>query len=116
KELAEYHIGVARGLAHNATLPDRDLAVFLAGTPEMAAYRHDLMWAQQYAFANRQVMKNLVMAALRRHLPTITELDYIACHHNYVSEENHFGEDVIVTRKGAIYAGRGVYGIIPGSM
>jgi tRNA-splicing ligase RtcB len=116
KELAEYHIGIARGLAHNATLPDRDLAVFLRDTPEMDAYRHDLSWAQKYAFVNRAVMKDLVMAAIRRHLPKIAEVDYIACHHNYVSEETHFGENVIVTRKGAIYAGRGVYGIIPGSM
>jgi tRNA-splicing ligase RtcB (3'-phosphate/5'-hydroxy nucleic acid ligase) len=44
KVLAEYHIGIARKLAHNSDLPDRDLAVFLAGTPEFAAYRHDLMW------------------------------------------------------------------------
>ncbi len=116
KELAEYHIGIARKLVHNAALPDKDLAVFLRGTPEMDAYRHDLTWAQQYAFLNRAMMKGLVMNALKRHLPTIKELDYIACHHNYVSEETHFGTDVIVTRKGAIYAGRGVYGIIPGSM
>jgi len=56
KELAEIHISKARELAHNQDLPDRDLAVFLAGTPEMEAYRHDLMWAQEYAFANRQHM------------------------------------------------------------
>ncbi|WEU67393.1 RtcB family protein [Xanthomonas phage JGB6] len=77
---------------------------------------HDLMWAQEYAFANRATMKELIMRALKRHLPTLEEVDYIACHHNYVSEETHYGEEVIVTRKGAIYAGRDVYGIIPGSM
>lgn len=116
KTLAEHHIAIARGLAHNAALPDRDLAVFMRGTKEMDDYRHDLMWAQEYAFVNRAVMKRLVVAAIKRHIPKLEELDYIACHHNYVSEENHFGEDVIVTRKGAIYAGRGVFGIIPGSM
>lgn len=116
KELAEYHIGIARKLVHNDALPDKDLAVFLRGTKEMEDYRHDLDWAQKYAFVNRAVMKDLIMAAIKRHVPTLEEVDYIACHHNYVSEENHFGEDVIVTRKGAIYAGRGVYGIIPGSM
>jgi len=116
KELAEYHIGVARGLIHNETLPDRDLAVFLRGTKEMDDYRHDLDWAQRYAFVNRACMKQLVMAAIQRHIPHLKELDYIACHHNYVSEETHYGEEVIVTRKGAIYAGRGTYGIIPGSM
>lgn len=116
KTLAEHHMAIARKLTHNDALPDKDLAVFLRGTPEMDAYRNDLMWAQQYAFANRAVMKRLVMSAIQRHIPQIQELDYIACHHNYVSEETHFGEQVIVTRKGAIYAGRGVYGIIPGSM
>lgn len=116
KTLAEHHIGIARKLTHNDTLPDKDLAVFLAGTKEMADYRHDLMWAQQYAFENRAHMKNLALAAIKRHIPHLAEVDYIACHHNYVSEETHFGEDVIVTRKGAIYAGRGTYGIIPGSM
>lgn len=116
KELAEYHIGIARKLIHNDALPDKDLAVFLRGTPEMEAYRHDLNWAQQYAFLNRALMKNLVMAAIKRHIPKLSEVDYVACHHNYVSEETHFGTDVIVTRKGAIYAGRGVMGIIPGSM
>jgi tRNA-splicing ligase RtcB len=116
KTLAEHHIAIARKLIHNETLPDRDLAVFLRGTKEIDDYRHDLMWAQQYAFENRAHMKELVMAAIKRHIPHLSEVDYIACHHNYVSEETHFGEDVIVTRKGAIYAGRGVYGIIPGSM
>ena len=56
KELAEFHISVAQCLPHNADLPDRDLAVFLTGTPEMQAYRHDLFWAQEYAAANRAAM------------------------------------------------------------
>ena len=116
KELAEYHVGIAKKLAHNQDLPDRDLAAFLVGTSEMEAYRHDIMWAQEYAFRNRAVMKDLVMAALKRHLPTIEEKEYITCHHNYVSEETHFGEQVLVTRKGAIRARSGDLGIIPGSM
>lgn len=116
KTLAEYHIGKARGLAHNAELPDKDLAVFLSNTPEMKEYMHDLNWAQEYAFENRATMKELIMSVMKKHFPQVQEVDYIACHHNYVSEENHFGEDVVVTRKGAVYAGRGVYGIIPGSM
>lgn len=116
KTLAEYHIGKARTLAHNADLPDKDLAVFLAGTKEMQEYWHDLDWAQQYAFENRATMKQLIMGVMRKHFPQVEEVDYIACHHNYVSKENHYDEDVLVTRKGAIYAGRGTYGIIPGSM
>jgi tRNA-splicing ligase RtcB len=114
--LAQIHIGVARKLTHNADLPDRDLAVFLAGTPEMAAYRHDLFWAQSYAFANREAMLTLLKAVLVDHFPEVAFEAPILCHHNYVSEEVHFGEELLVTRKGAIRAGRGEWGIIPGSM
>lgn len=115
-ELAQHHIAVARTLAHNSELPDPDLAVFLAGTPEMASYRHDLYWAQDYARRNRSVMLRLVCDVLRAEFPQIVFEEPISAHHNYVSEENHFGEDVLVTRKGAIRAGRGELGIIPGSM
>jgi tRNA-splicing ligase RtcB (3'-phosphate/5'-hydroxy nucleic acid ligase) len=116
KELAEIHIARAKKLAHNASLPDRDLAVFLAGTKEMQAYRHDLYWAQQYAKENREVMLNLALGVLREHFPALQAEPPISCHHNYVAEEVHFGEDVLVTRKGAIRAGEGDLGIIPGSM
>jgi tRNA-splicing ligase RtcB len=115
-ELARHHIAVARGLAHNAELPDPDLAVFLAGTPQMAAYRHDLYWAQDYARRNRSVMLRLVCDVLRGEFEQVVFDAPISCHHNYVAEETHFGEDVLVTRKGAIRAGRGELGIIPGSM
>jgi tRNA-splicing ligase RtcB len=115
-QLAQHHISVARGLTHNAELPDADLAVFLAGTPEMAAYRHDLYWAQDYARRNRAVMLRLVCEVLRAEFGHIAFDETISCHHNYVAEEKHFGEDVLVTRKGAIRAGRGELGIIPGSM
>jgi tRNA-splicing ligase RtcB len=116
KTLAEYHISKARELAHNQALPDKDLAVFLRGTQEMKEYRHDLMWAQEYAYENRAAMKDIIFNTLRKFFPQINEVDWITCHHNYVSEETHFGEDVIVTRKGAISAQAGQFGIIPGSM
>jgi tRNA-splicing ligase RtcB len=130
KSLADVHIGVAKRLGHNTGLPDRDLAVFLAGTPEMAAYRHDLRWAQDYARLNRETMLALYTEALRRFFPTLrvghppaagphagdTAFAAVNCHHNYVSEEHHYGADVLVTRKGAISARTGEYGIIPGSM
>jgi tRNA-splicing ligase RtcB len=116
KELAEIHIAKAKKLAHNRSLPDRDLAVFLAGTPEMKAYRHDLFWAQEYARANRELMFDLAEDVLRRRWPHLRIDEKITCHHNYVAEEVHFGEQVLVTRKGAIRAGRGELGIIPGSM
>ena len=118
KELAEHHIGVAQRLPHNRGLVDRDLAVFVADTPQMAAYRNDLFWAQEYARFNRAVMMGLLKEVVRREFrkakPTFEP--EISCHHNYVAEERYDGQDLLVTRKGAIRAGRGDYGIIPGSM
>jgi len=114
-QLASHHIEVARRLAHNAELPDKDLAVFLAGTEEMAAYRRDLYWAQEYALHNRRTMIALLLEQLGRLLP-IDPGQRIECHHNYVAEEFHFGEHVMVTRKGAISADLEEWGIIPGSM
>ncbi|MEV4467507.1 RtcB family protein [Micromonospora echinofusca] len=116
KELAERHIAVARRLPHNADLPDRDLAVFLAGTPEMDAYRRDLWWAQEYARRNRAVMLALLCGVVREQFPRVGYDEPISCHHNYVAEETYDGVDVLVTRKGAIRAGRGDLGVIPGSM
>ncbi|MBN6035182.1 RtcB family protein [Amycolatopsis sp. 195334CR] len=116
KELAERHMAVARKLPHNADLPDRDLAVFVAGTPEMQAYRRDLFWAQDYAARNRATMVALVKQALKDEIPSTGFDDAISCHHNYVAEETYDGVDLLVTRKGAIRAGSGDLGIIPGSM
>lgn len=116
KCLAEVHIAKAKKLAHNAELPDKELAVFLAKTKEMAEYRRDLFWAQRYAALNREVMLDLLKGTLREHFPNVTFGERISCHHNYVAEETYDGEEVLVTRKGAINAGLGVMGIIPGSM
>ncbi|MFI1969362.1 RNA-splicing ligase RtcB [Streptomyces cinnamoneus] len=118
KELAEYHIGEARKLSHNQNLVDRDLAVFIADTPQMAAYRHDLFWAQEYARHNREIMMALFKDVLRKEFKKAKPMfePEISCHHNYVAEETYEGVDLLVTRKGAIRAGSGEYGIIPGSM
>jgi tRNA-splicing ligase RtcB (3'-phosphate/5'-hydroxy nucleic acid ligase) len=107
---------IARGLPHNESLPDRDLAVFVAGTPEMAAYRRDLFWAQEYAARNRATMMALVKRAVADTVPGVEFDETISCHHNYVAEETYDGMDLLVTRKGAIRAGTGDLGIIPGSM
>ena len=115
-QLAAHHIEVARALPHNKDLPDPDLAVFVADTPQMAAYRRDLFWAQEYARRNRAVMLWLYSEVMRKEFPKITFEKAISCHHNYVAEETHEGVDVLVTRKGAIRAGSGDLGIIPGSM
>lgn len=116
KTLADIHIKIAKKLAHNSDLPDPDLAVFLAGTPEMNAYRRDLYWAQEYALENRKTMMAIYQNQMERTFPQITFEKPIQCHHNYVSEEYHYGEEVFVTRKGAIRARKGELGIIPGSM
>ncbi|MFI6281982.1 RtcB family protein [Streptomyces sp. NPDC050988] len=118
KELAEHHIGIAQKLPHNQGLIDRDLAVFVSDTPQMAAYRSDLYWAQEYAKHNRAIMMGLLKDVIRKEFkkakPTFEQ--EISCHHNYVAEERYEGMDLLVTRKGAIRAGSGEYGIIPGSM
>ncbi|MFE9885444.1 RtcB family protein [Streptomyces scopuliridis] len=118
KELAEYHISVAQKLSHNQGLVDRDLAVFISDTPQMAAYRNDLFWAQEYAKYNRAIMMALLKDVIRREFKKarVTFEREISCHHNYVAEERYDGMDLLVTRKGAIRAGSGDYGIIPGSM
>jgi tRNA-splicing ligase RtcB len=114
--LAERHMATAAKLLHNRELPDPDLAVFLAGSPSFEAYRRDLYWAQQYAALNREVMLERLQRVLSNHFPDVTFEPAISCHHNYVAEEHHFGEDLLITRKGAIRAGLGELGIIPGSM
>ncbi|MFJ7415228.1 RtcB family protein [Streptomyces sp. NPDC098077] len=118
KELADFHIGQAQKLPHNQGLIDRDLAVFIADTPQMAAYRNDLFWAQEYAKFNRAIMMGLFQDVVRKEFKKarVTFDPVISCHHNYVAEERYEGMDLLVTRKGAIRAGSGDYGIIPGSM
>ncbi|MGW7362412.1 RtcB family protein [Streptomyces sp. NPDC054841] len=118
KELAEYHMGEAQKLPHNQGLVDRDLAVFIADTPQMAAYRNDLFWAQEYAKYNRAIMMGLFQEVVRKEFrkAKVTFDQVISCHHNYVAEERYEGMDLLVTRKGAIRAGSGDFGIIPGSM
>jgi tRNA-splicing ligase RtcB len=98
-------------------LPDRDLAYFAEGARHFDDYVEAVGWAQDYARANRDEMMALVLEALRRHLPPFEEAGTaVNCHHNYVQRERHYGADVWVTRKGAIRAGAGELGIIPGSM
>ncbi|WP_055622680.1 RtcB family protein [Streptomyces sp. JHA19] len=118
KELAEHHIGVAQKLPHNQGIVDRDLAVFVSDTPQMAAYRNDLFWAQEYAKYNRAIMMALLKDVVRKEFKKAKPAfeTEISCHHNYVAEERYQGMDLLVTRKGAIRAGFGEYGIIPGSM
>lgn len=100
------------------TLPDADLAWLREGSPEFADYVRAAEWAQQYAKANRGFMLEAVLSALRNALPVPVAVngEIIDCHHNYVARERHFGTETWITRKGAIRARSGDFGIIPGSM
>jgi tRNA-splicing ligase RtcB len=121
-ELANVHIDGAKGAMRelHVTLPDRDLAYLLEGTPEFADYIADMLWAQDYAMGNRRRMLALVFDAVRRFLGRqpgeLAIVDQINCHHNFAAREHHLGGDVWITRKGAIRAERGKRGVIPGSM
>ncbi len=102
----------------NRLLPDRDLAWLAEGSSDFDAYVEAVGWAQDYAAWNRRLMMDAVVKAVRdgcRRRFTTGELA-VNCHHNYVQRERHFGEDLWITRKGAVRAGRGELGIVPGSM
>ena len=98
-------------------LPDRDLAYILEGTPGFDDYVAALDWAQDYARINRALMMANVVGAMQAELGVFSlEGHVVDCHHNYLARERHFGENVFVTRKGAVRAGKGELGIVPGSM
>jgi tRNA-splicing ligase RtcB len=98
-------------------LPDADPAYFPEGSDGFGDYFKAVSWAQKYALANRETMMDQVLGALRQTFPDLVMTDTaVNCHHNYVAHETHFGKQVFVTRKGAVRAGEGELGIIPGSM
>ncbi|HZP23666.1 MAG TPA: RtcB family protein [Terriglobales bacterium] len=100
-------------------LPDADLAYLPQGTEHFKDYVDAVHWAQEYALLNRQLMMGNIVAAVRDCglvPPFDAEVEAVNCHHNYVAWENHFGGNVLVTRKGAVRAREGDLGIIPGSM
>jgi len=117
--IGSYFIELARRDAerNQLALPDRDLAYFPEGAVHFADYVEAVGWAQDYARTNREEMMEIVREALHRHLPAFEVTDEaVNCHHNYVEREEHYGEKVWLTRKGAIRARAGELGIIPGSM
>ncbi len=98
-------------------LPDPNLAYLPEGSQYFDDYIQAMSWAQNYAFQNREVMMKIIFRILRKWFPTVQGMtEAINCHHNYASIENHFGENVWVTRKGAVRARKREMGIIPGSM
>lgn len=99
-------------------LPDKDLAYFEEGAQYFGDYVRGVSWAQKFAMKNREVMMANLISTVRKVIgkPFESHVEVVNCHHNYVQQERHFGEDVFVTRKGAVSARRGEMGIIPGSM
>jgi len=122
KVVAERHMDKAKGLMKQMfiTLPDPDLAYFAEGTQDYANYMADLDWCQEYAMQNRREMMQRVLKDLSYAIhgePDAIDVSMkVNCHHNYAAKENHYGENVIITRKGAVRAREGDLGIIPGSM
>ena len=99
-------------------LPDKDLAYIPQGSELFKDYLYAVEWAQDYALLNREIMMRETLRAIKEIIPKsfTCDLEAVNCHHNYVAWEKHFGENVLVTRKGAVAAHTGKLGIIPGSM
>ncbi len=120
--IGQYFINLAKKERQSrfGHVPDRDLSYFAAGSNSFDDYLEAVEWAQDYALENRREMMRLVIKVLQSPQVGLPRFqltkEAINCHHNYVNEEVHFGEQVYVTRKGAISAYAGELGIIPGSM
>ena len=118
-KMAQRHIAAAQQLMRQwwIELPDPDLAYLVEGTPEFDAYLEDLRWAQHFALLNREEMMDRVIACLSAFVgEPVAERERINTHHNFTQRERHFGKQVWVSRKGAVEAGTGQAGLIPGSM
>ena len=119
-QLAQLHIRQAKEVCSQAgrKLEDRDLAFFQLGDPGYDDYLADMLWSQKYAKANRAIMMRRVVQAVRAAIPTtrVRIVEKIDCNHNYAEREVHDGNEMWITRKGAIRARLGDRGVIPGSM
>jgi tRNA-splicing ligase RtcB (3'-phosphate/5'-hydroxy nucleic acid ligase) len=122
-KIAQKHIGIARTLCERwwIELPHRDLAYLVEGTPEFWSYIREMRWAQTYALLNREEMMDRVVRQFAEWVrapdaQSVERVEEINCHHNYTEQEKHFGRTVWLSRKGAINAGAGRDGLIPGSM
>jgi tRNA-splicing ligase RtcB len=118
-QLAQVHIAKAKRMAKDMELgvEDPDLAYFVQGTDAFEAYLTDMLWAQEWAFANRQQMMHSASRVILKELPPGTRVvDTINCHHNFTAREVHDGVELWITRKGAIRARESDRGVIPGSM
>jgi tRNA-splicing ligase RtcB len=124
KTSAEKHIDKAKGIMKDyfISLPDPDLAYLVQNTPDFDSYIKDLLWCQDYAKQNRNEMMLRVLKDISHHVfGEEKRYDHLVdmrvdCHHNFTQQENHFGSNIWITRKGAVSAREGQLGIIPGSM
>lgn len=130
--IGSYFIELAKDdmRAAHGNLPEtEDLAYLDEGTQHFDDYVAAVGWAQDFARTNREIMMGRALEAVRSIVrpdvppgvyairsecgPHVTAVN---CHHNYVQREEHFGQNLWVTRKGAVSARAGQLGIIPGSM
>jgi tRNA-splicing ligase RtcB len=118
--IGQFFIGLARQDMRRwyINLPDEDLAYFPEGTQHFDDYVEAVGWAQDFAALNRRLMMAAIIGTMRDVIgkPFEADVEAINCHHNYVAREHHFGQNILVTRKGAVRAAKGTMGIIPGSM
>ena len=116
--IAGYHIKAAKALMERRSveLPHADLAYLEQDTPEFEEYMTDLEWAQEFALLNREEMMERIIKLMQYRCGDFEVAERIQCHHNFTQREEHFGEEILVSRKGAIEAREGQAGLIPGSM
>ncbi|OKX86540.1 RtcB family protein [Corynebacterium glutamicum] len=116
-KIAQKHIKIAQAECKNEDLPDKDLAYLTEGTEEFESYIKELNWAQRFAFLNREEMMDRFARELGFFVEKqLEEVERINCHHNYTVREEHYGETIWLTRKGAVLADEGTPALIPGSM
>jgi tRNA-splicing ligase RtcB len=118
-KIAQHHIKVAQALMRQwwIAVPDPDLAYLVEGTEQFSAYIRELGWAQSFALSNRAEMMDRVVACFATWVDgSVERQQEVDCHHNYTESERHFGKQVWLSRKGAIDASEGTWGLIPGSM
>lgn len=116
-KIAQKHIKIAQAECKNEDLPDKDLAYLTEGTEEFESYIKELNWAQRFAFLNREEMMDRFARELGFFVEKqLEEVERINCHHNYTVQEEHYGETIWLTRKGAVLADEGTPALIPGSM
>jgi len=118
KELAEMHISKAKLLAKNLpeVMNDPELGYFIEQSKDFDHYIQDMLWAQDYARLNRELMADKALKIFNQFVPKANEIQRINCHHNFARKESFDGKELWITRKGAISAYKGELGIVPGSM